>query len=399
MSIPKFLQYLQYEKNYSPKTIESYGADLEEFQKFYLSESAEEDISNSQKIHLRSYLMSLSKSSFSERSINRKISSLKSYYKYLLKIGEMKASPAAGIKTIKHYNEPQIPFSEDELKNLFEKKELFPDNFEGFRDRLILELFYQTGMRRSELIGLKITDMDFHEKNIKVTGKRNKQRIIPLNDNLLKQLKQYIELRQNQYGNEDPHLFLTQKGKPFYDKLVYNLVNSYLSHVSTKKKKSPHILRHSFATHMLNHGAELNAVKELLGHSNLSATQVYTHGSIEQLKKVFNQAHPREQKNQAIMTINLQTVNFNAKNGLEEYVERKLSKLEQYYDKIIAVQVNLRVENIPEKENKFVDIKLEVPGDDIVVKKSGQSFEECIDLSVDTLKKLIIRKKEKITDR
>jgi len=297
MSIPKFLQYLQYEKNYSFNTIESYRSDLEEFGKFYFSETAEEDFSDAQKIHLRSYLMGLSQSSLSERSINRKITSLKTYYKFLLKTGEIEVSPASGIKTIKHYNAPQIPFSEEELSNLLVNEELFPDDFTGSRDRLMMEMFYQTGIRRSELIGLKVIDVDFYEKQLKVNGKRNKERIIPLSENLLEQIRKYIEIRDVEFAGNAPSLFLTKKGKPFYDKLVYNLVNSYLGQVSTKKKKSPHVLRHSFATHLLNRGAELNAVKELLGHSSLSATQVYTHGSIGQLKKVFNQAHPRERKN------------------------------------------------------------------------------------------------------
>jgi len=297
MSVPKFLQYLQYEKNYSFNTIESYRSDLEEFREFYFSETAEEEISDAQKIHLRSYLMNLSQSSLSERSINRKITSLKSYYKYLLKIGEIEISPASGIKTIKHYNPPQIPFSEEELETLFAGEELFPAGFIGSRDRLMMELFYQTGIRRSELIDLKAGDVDFYEKQLKVTGKRNKERIVPLSESLLEQIGKYMEIREAEFPGSAPNLFLTKKGKPFYDKLVYNLVNSYLGQVSTKKKKSPHVLRHSFATHLLNRGAELNAVKELLGHSSLSATQVYTHGSIGQLKKVFNQAHPRERKN------------------------------------------------------------------------------------------------------
>lgn len=296
MSIPKFLDYLQLEKNFSPQTILNYKLDLDEFQKFYESETNDSEINRASKIHLRSYLMALSGKSLSERSINRKISSLKSYYKYLLKIGQIQVSPVSGIKTLKQYNKVQLPFSEEELFRLFHSGEIFPSDFNGFRDRIIMDIFYQTGMRRSELIQLKIRDVSFSDKNIKVLGKRNKERIIPLNDELLIHLGSYIKLRLTEFPGNTELLFLTSKGKPFYDKLVYNIVNHYLSLVSTKHKKSPHMLRHSFATHLLNRGAELNAVKELLGHSSLSATQVYTHGSIEQLKNVFNQAHPRERQ-------------------------------------------------------------------------------------------------------
>ncbi len=296
MSISRFLDYLEYEKNYSPQTILNYKLDLEEFQRCYQIETNESDISKAAKIDLRSYLMKLSGESLSERSINRKISSLKSYYKYLLKIDSIESSPVLGIKTLKQYNKVQLPFSEEELNKLFHSEGIFPSGFNGIRDRLIMDLFYQTGIRRNELIQLKFQDVSFSEKQIKVLGKRNKERIIPVNDELLNQLENYIEVRKIQFPGSHELLFLTQKGKPFYDKLVYNIVNHYLGLVSTKHKKSPHMLRHSFATHLLNRGAELNAVKELLGHSSLSATQVYTHGSIEQLKKVFNQAHPREQQ-------------------------------------------------------------------------------------------------------
>ncbi|SMC51938.1 tyrosine-type recombinase/integrase [Moheibacter sediminis] len=296
MSIVKFLEYLEFEKNYSPQTILNYKLDLDEFQKFYQIETSDSNIHKASKIHLRSYLMKLSGESLSERSINRKISSLKSYYKYLLKIEQIKISPVSGIKTIKQYNKVQLPFSEDELNSLFASEEIFPNSFGGVRDKLIMDLFYQTGMRRNELIQLKISDINFSDKNIKVLGKRNKERIIPLNDDLLNLLKTYIYSRLIQFSDSQELLFLTPKGKPLYDKFVYNIVNHYLSVVSTKHKKSPHMLRHSFATHLLNRGAELNAVKELLGHSSLSATQVYTHGSIEQLKNVFNDAHPRVAK-------------------------------------------------------------------------------------------------------
>lgn len=296
MSIVKFLDYLEYEKKYSPQTLLNYKLDLDAFQKFYQVETNSSDICEASKIHLRSYLMKLSGESLSERSINRKISSLKSYYKYLLKIEQIQISPVSGIKTLKQYNKVQLPFSEDELNSLFSSVDIFPQDFNGFRDRIIMDLFYQTGMRRNELIQLKTQDINFSDKNLKVLGKRNKERIIPINDKLLIQLKNYLDSRSNAFSEPTDLLFLTPKGKPLYDKFVYNIVNHYLSLVSTKYKKSPHMLRHSFATHLLNRGAELNAVKELLGHSSLSATQVYTHGSIEQLKNVFNQAHPREQQ-------------------------------------------------------------------------------------------------------
>jgi integrase/recombinase XerC len=297
MSIPQFLQYLQYEKKYSLKTIQSYESDLEEFQVFFFSESDSTSISQAEKNHLRSYLMKLSQSDLAERSINRKISSLKSYYKYLLKIGEIETSPASALKTLKQYNKFQIPFSEDELAELFSKEGIFTSDFEGIRDRLMMEMFYQTGMRRIELIQLTDSDLDLVQKTIKVIGKRNKERMIPIGDELIQSICQYRELRDQEVPNVKSCFFKTILGKPMPEKLVYNLVNTYLSHISTKHKKSPHMLRHSFATHMLNRGAELNAIKELLGHSSLAATQVYTHGSIDQLKKVFNHAHPRERKN------------------------------------------------------------------------------------------------------
>ena len=297
MSIPKFLQYLKVEKNYSIHTVVSYEKDLSEFLAFFKNELNSEKIEDARKTEIRNYFAQLSQKSLSERTINRKISALKSYYKYLMRIGEITNSPVSQIKTLKQYNKVQIPFSETEIENLFEIEGIFEEGYKGMRDKLVLELLYQTGMRRSELIHLKTSDIDFFQKSLKVLGKRNKERLIPLSDSLLKELKAFIEERNLMFKEMDSFLFLTDKGKPFYDKLVYNMVNSYLSCISTKQKKSPHILRHSFATHMLSRGAELNAVKELLGHSSLSATQVYTHGSVEQLKKVFNQAHPRGAKN------------------------------------------------------------------------------------------------------
>lgn len=300
MAIQKFLEYLQIEKKYSHHTIKAYGDDLNEFQAYYEVESNSTDIVNALKLDVRNYLMQLSEAELSERSINRKISSLKSFYKYLLKIGEIETSPLVGIKSLKQRERVQLPFSIEELDELLNSEEVFPDSFIGRRDALVIELLYQTGMRRAELIGLKISDIDFSQKQLKVLGKRNKERLLPVGDQLLEVLSNYLEERAIEFPESGDTLFLTVKGKAFYDKLVYKIVNSYLSLVSTKAKKSPHILRHSFATHLLNEGAELNAVKELLGHSSLASTQIYTHSSIEQLKKVFNQAHPRSEKTKRI---------------------------------------------------------------------------------------------------
>lgn len=297
MSVQKFFDYLKYEKKYSPKTILSYENDLNGFSEYYFAENNSTRISEARKTDLRNYLMHLSQSGLSGRSINRKISSLKSYYKYLLKIEEIEQSPAATLSTLKHNNKVRIPFSEEEIQKLFGTEGVFEDGFEGRRDRLILELFYQTGMRRAELIGLKTGDIDFAEKRIRVFGKRSKERLIPVGDGLCERLAAYMKERDLEYETSSELLFLTKNDKALADKFVYKLVNNYLSIVSTKMNKSPHILRHSFATHLLNHGANLNAVKELLGHSSLAATQVYTHSGIEQLKEVFNKAHPRGGKN------------------------------------------------------------------------------------------------------
>ncbi|MDD3458033.1 MAG: tyrosine-type recombinase/integrase [Weeksellaceae bacterium] len=297
MSIQKFVDYLRLEKNYSEKTIESYQNDLNGFVVFYLREHSTHEIACADKTDIRNFLMHLSRSGLSGRSINRKISSLKTYYKYLIKVGEIEKSPAAMVSSLKHNNKVRIPFSEDEILNLFKLPGIFSDDFEGNRNQMILELLYQTGIRRAELIGLRLSDVDLVEKRLKVIGKRNKERLIPINDELNEHLNSYIEERNTLFGNELDNLFLTKRGKALYDKFVYNLVNNYLSIVSTKTNKSPHIMRHSFATHLLNRGANLNAIKELLGHSSLAATQVYTHSGIEQLKEVFNKAHPRSDKN------------------------------------------------------------------------------------------------------
>jgi integrase/recombinase XerC len=296
MPLSSFIAYLQLEKKYSPHTIKAYKNDLESFSEFA---SIEFDFSEIKTIHysiIRSWIVSLVNDGISNKSINRKISSLRTYYKFLLKIGDIKVSPLVKHKALKTSKELQIPFSEKEIDNVLS---LLNDekDFEGVRNKLIVELFYSTGMRRAELVNLKWTDISFSNRTIKVLGKRNKERIIPLLSAVIETIKEYKVLSDNLENIKDSkHLLLTLKGVKIYETLVYRVINTYFSTASEKVKKSPHILRHSFATHLLNEGADLKAVKELLGHSSLASTQVYTHNSIATLKKVYKNSHPRNSK-------------------------------------------------------------------------------------------------------
>jgi integrase/recombinase XerC len=235
-------------------------------------------------------------SGISNRTINRKISALNSYYKFLLKIKAITTNPLAKHKALKTSKKVQIPFSEQEVTNVLDELNLVTD-FEGLRNKLIVELFYATGIRRIELIQIKLNDIDLQNKTLKVLGKRNKERYIPLISSVIDSLNKYMVERNNLNIIKDKsYLFLTKKGVKIYETLVYRIINDYFSKASSKVKRSPHILRHSFATHLLSQGANLNAVKELLGHSSLAATQVYTHNSITELKKVYSNTHPRSKK-------------------------------------------------------------------------------------------------------
>ncbi len=296
MSFTAFSNYLILEKNYSKHTVQAYLSDLETFKAFVLQHYDTINISTANYPQIRSWIVALVESGLSNRSINRKVSSLSSYYKFLLKIEEITRNPLAKHRALKTSKEVQIPFSEKEV-NLVLDELHFDNSFEGIRDRLIIELFYSTGMRRIELIDLKLSSVDMHTNTVKVLGKRNKERIVPLLNPVKASLKRYLTERSKLVNIVDvDYLFLTKKGVKIYETLVYRVINDYFSQASTKVKKSPHILRHSFATHLLNQGADLNAVKELLGHTSLAATQVYTHNSIAELKKVHLSAHPRSKK-------------------------------------------------------------------------------------------------------
>ena len=293
MPLKAFIDYLLLEKNYSKHTVNAYENDLTELRVFLSDDNDDVQLKQINYSLIRSWIVHLSEKGLANRSINRKISSLNSYYKFLLKIKEIDTNPLVKHKALKVHKKVQIPFSQNEVKIVLDDFEFDP-SFEGRRDRLVIEIFYSTGIRRSELIQLQLKDVDTANKTLKVLGKRNKERFLPLLESTIINIEQYKEERNNlEIIKDTSFLFLTKKGHKIYETLVYRIINDYFSKASTKVKKSPHILRHSFATHLLNQGADLNAVKELLGHASLAATQVYTHNSIAELKKVYEKSHPR----------------------------------------------------------------------------------------------------------
>lgn len=287
-----FLKYLAVEKNYSPFTCKSYDVDLKQFGDF-CKEQGVANLSDVDHKLLRQWMVSLVENNISPVSINRKMSSLKTFFKFLLRQGVVNVNPTNKVLLPKSSKRLPAFVDEHQINSLLDDFE-FGDDFAGQRNKMIIELLYLTGIRESELINLKLEDINFYSHTIKVLGKRNKERLVPFNANFSEILKKYLDIRDSTFKEKDnTYIFLTNKGKKIYPKLVYRVVNKYLDFVTTLDKKSPHILRHTFATHLLNRGANLNAIKELLGHANLSATQLYTHNTFEKLKSIYKQAHPR----------------------------------------------------------------------------------------------------------
>ncbi|MDU1904473.1 MAG: tyrosine-type recombinase/integrase [Dysgonomonas sp.] len=290
--VDKYRSYLRYEKNYSSHTEISYYTDLVQFENYVKANYPDIDLLTVDGDIVRSWIISLMSEKVSAKSVNRKLSSLKSFYRFLQKTGQIINSP------LKKISGPKVKKPIPSFVNYTEMEKILDDDhlqedFETCRDKLILELFYVTGMRRAELIGLKDVDVDLSVGNILVTGKRNKQRIIPISKNTMQLINKYLDVRNDSLGNQTEAFFVREDGQPMYPMLIHRIVSSSLKWIPTLAKASPHVLRHSFATGMLNNGADINAVKELLGHSSLASTEIYTHTSFDELKKIYEKAHPR----------------------------------------------------------------------------------------------------------
>ena len=293
MSLNSFMDYLIKERNYSNNTIIAYKNDLNVFNNYCLKEFNHENLKTIDYSFIRSWIVSLVESGLTNRSVNRKISVLRSYFNFLLKIGEIEKNPLKNHKPLKEEKKVQVPFSENEI-NLLLNGNYFTKDYEGTMIKTLIELFYSTGLRLSEVTNLKTSSVDLINRKIKVLGKRNKERVIPIIDPLKNQLFKFQQLKREIIGESENEFFFVDKKKLKLKNIyVYKLVNNYLNKVSTKSKRSPHMLRHSFATHLLNNGADINSVKELLGHASLAATQIYTHTSMEKIKSIYKKSHPR----------------------------------------------------------------------------------------------------------
>ena len=289
--IGAFVGYIQNEKRYSAHTVNAYSRDLEQFSIFLSKSFNDINLLNANFRHLRLWIVELMEQKNEARSVNRKLSTLNTFYKYLLREKLITFNPTEKVTSPKNKKRLPVFVEEKPMAGLFNQIG-FSNDFEGIRNRLILNVFYMTGMRLSELISIKMSDVDLHENTIKVLGKRNKERIIPFGTGLRNEINEYLKKR-DEVSTPHNYFFITEKGEKLYPKLVYRIVNHYIGMVATIEKKSPHVLRHTFATHLLNNGADLNAIKELLGHANLAATQVYTHNSFEKLRSIYKKAHPR----------------------------------------------------------------------------------------------------------
>lgn len=397
-SIIEFCSYLSAERNYSPVTVKAYKDDLGRYCAFvanYLSEpfapgSGDADLA-------RAWLSHMIKEGQSPASVGRRLSSLKSYYKYLVKSGVLEGSPVALLKGPKRERPLPVYVPQKEVEALLDTGDEEPSDFIGVRDRLIIELIYETGMRRSEVSSLMDTDIDMGKRVIRVHGKGNKERLIPFGQRLYTMINNWMQIKTEKVVFSKS-FFLSLKGEPMKTGQVYQVVHRMLASVPNLSRRGPHALRHSFATDLLNQGADLMAVKELLGHSSISTTVQYTHTSFRQLREMYN-AHPRAQNFIKAMDVRIQSLHFDASDQLKEFIEKKLNKLTHFVDGIQAAEVILKVVKPEAAQNKDASIKLIVDGYDLFAQKISDTFEESIDLSIDALKKQLVKRKETLNGK
>lgn len=394
MNVESFLRYLRYEKNYSSYTVLFYKKDLEQFVEFRRGLRSDAEVMPVESDDVRNWIISLSEQGMSPRTISRKISALRSYYKFVQSRGEVVDNPVVGVKLPKTRKTLPSFVRPERMEQLLDA-DVSVDDFELMRDRLIVAMLYETGMRRAELIGLQDVAVDNNTCELRVLGKRNKERVIPYGRQLQEAISVY-RAKRNEVVGETKYFFVRKNTMPMYDKLIYNIVHRALGEVSTLAKKSPHVLRHSFASAMLNDGAGINSVKELLGHSSLASTEVYTHITFEELKQSYKQAHPRAEKKEDIMDVRIQAIHFDATAQLESFIQKKVSKLSRFHDGIMEAEVTLKVVKPETSMNKEAALKLLLAGNEnLFSSKVADTFEEAVDLAVEALERQLEKTKKK----
>ena len=388
MLIDQFIAYIQAEKRFSPLTVEAYQRDVNQFVDFLKDEFELNDLVQVKTTMVKSYIVKLKEEGLTNRSINRKISTLRTFYKYCLRENLMEKSPMTGVKALKLPKTLVKFVTETDINKVSFGDEA---DFPTLRDHLLFEMLYQTGMRQAELRGLHDNDVDKMAMQLKIHGKRNKDRFVPLSREMIQLIVQYQALRDATFTTKADRLLLNDKGEEMSPHYVYNKVHHMLEGVTTLKQKSPHVLRHTFATHLLDEGASLVAIQKLLGHENLATTQIYAHNTIEQLKKIH------KQKKGVIMKVMINSVHFKADQKLEDFITQKVEKLCAKHSEVINAEVSLKLDNTDTPENKIADIRLVLRGDDLYASKQSKTFEESIDTSIDALKKQLEKYKGKNT--
>lgn len=389
--IAQFEDYLRNEKNYSPLTLEAYRTDLLGFIAFVKEVSGREYTpGRGDRDFVRSWLSCLMDKGLKGASIDRKLSTLKSFYRFLRLRGIVDQSPLRDVRGPKKEKTLPSYLTEAQVESVFETIGQDMD-FVSVRNRLIIEVIYQTGLRRSEVAGLELKNVDISQRQLKVLGKGGKERIVPFGKGLVERIEEYLYIRPSG-KNVCEKFFVTLECKSLSGQDVYDVVHKALSGIDGLPRRGAHTLRHSFATSMLNNGADLGSIKELLGHNSLSTTVKYTHTSFEQLKKLYN-AHPRAKKSNAMKVI-IQSVKFNATEQLEQFVQKKMERLGKLYENLLQVEVTLKLEKSDMEKNKVAAIRLDIPGDDLFAEKNAETFEEAIDLASDALKRQIEKAKE-----